>query len=108
MLYCMSFLLYQMQRRQSCEPEVTTHISIHTLHLDGLRELYRHFLRLDNGAIVEVNMYKLNVAFTLELLVLHTLTLIVVRSGSLRMSLNSMHVYYCPCRYLVTSLVFLG
>ena len=26
--------------------EVTTHIAIHTLHLDGLRELYRHFLRL--------------------------------------------------------------
>ena len=34
--------------------EITTHISIHTLHLDGLRELYRHFLRLDNGAIIEV------------------------------------------------------
>ena len=26
--------------------EVTTHIAIHTLHLDGLRELYRHFLCL--------------------------------------------------------------
>ena len=36
--------------------EVTTHVSIHTLHLDGLRELYRHFLRLPDGAIVEVNM----------------------------------------------------
>ncbi|ESO86001.1 hypothetical protein LOTGIDRAFT_235599 [Lottia gigantea] len=34
--------------------EVTTHVSIHTLHLDGLRELYRHFLRLPDGAIVEV------------------------------------------------------
>ena len=36
--------------------EITTHISIHTLHLDGLRELHRHFLRLDNGAIIEVRI----------------------------------------------------
>ena len=35
--------------------EVTTHVSIHTLHLDGLRELFRHFLRLPDGAIVEVS-----------------------------------------------------
>ncbi|XP_072021333.1 uncharacterized protein [Amphiura filiformis] len=34
--------------------EVTTHVSIHTLHLDGLRELHRHFLRLPDGGIVEV------------------------------------------------------
>lgn len=34
--------------------EITTHVSIHTIHLDGLRELYRHFLRLPDGAIVEV------------------------------------------------------
>ena len=34
--------------------EVTTHVAIHTLHLDGLRELYRHFLRLPDGAILEV------------------------------------------------------
>lgn len=34
--------------------ETTTHVSIHTLHLDGLRELYRHFLNLPDGAIVEV------------------------------------------------------
>lgn len=34
--------------------ETITHISIHTIHLDGLRELHRHFLRLHNGAIVEV------------------------------------------------------
>ena len=34
--------------------EITTHVSIHTLHLDGLRELYRHFLKLPDGAIVEV------------------------------------------------------
>ena len=35
--------------------DITTHISIHTLHLDGLRELYRHFLRLSDGAILEVS-----------------------------------------------------
>ena len=35
--------------------EVTTHVAIHTLHLDGLRELFRHFLRLPDGAIVEVS-----------------------------------------------------
>ncbi|ELU07382.1 hypothetical protein CAPTEDRAFT_226170 [Capitella teleta] len=34
--------------------EITTHVAIHTLHLDGLRELYRHFLRLPDGAITEV------------------------------------------------------
>ena len=34
--------------------ETTTHVSIHTLHLDGLRELYRHFLKLPDGGIVEV------------------------------------------------------
>lgn len=38
----------------SSRKEITTHISVHTLHLDGLRELYRHFLRLPSGAIVEV------------------------------------------------------
>ena len=36
--------------------EITTHVSIHTLHLDGLRELYRHFLRLPDGTIVEVRI----------------------------------------------------
>ena len=36
--------------------EITTHVSVHTLHLDGLRELYRHFLRLPDGAIVEVKL----------------------------------------------------
>ncbi|KAJ8020621.1 hypothetical protein HOLleu_40259 [Holothuria leucospilota] len=34
--------------------EITTHVSIHTLHLDGLKELYRHFLKLPDGAVVEV------------------------------------------------------
>ena len=34
--------------------EITSHVSIHTIHLDGLRQLFRHFLRLPDGAIVEV------------------------------------------------------
>ncbi|XP_072175940.1 uncharacterized protein [Diadema setosum] len=34
--------------------EITTHVSLHTIHLDGLRELFRHFLRLPDGSIVEV------------------------------------------------------
>merc|ERR1711988_996581 len=34
--------------------EITTHISIHTLHLDGMRELFRHFLRQPDGSILEV------------------------------------------------------
>ena len=34
--------------------EVTTHIAIYTLHLDGLKELYRQFLRLPDGAVVEI------------------------------------------------------
>ncbi|XP_052761377.1 uncharacterized protein LOC128204074 isoform X2 [Mya arenaria] len=42
------------QRRQSTKREITTHVSIHTIHLDGLRELYRQFLRLPDGAVVEV------------------------------------------------------
>ena len=41
-------------RKKTGATETTTHISIHTLHLDGLRELYRHFLKLPDGAIVEV------------------------------------------------------
>ncbi|XP_031440230.1 uncharacterized protein ofcc1 [Clupea harengus] len=34
--------------------ERSTHVSISTLHLSGLRQRYRHFLRQPNGAIVEV------------------------------------------------------
>lgn len=41
-------------RKKSGHREITTHVSIHTIHLDGLRELYRHFLRLPDGAVVEV------------------------------------------------------
>ncbi|PVD32684.1 hypothetical protein C0Q70_08129 [Pomacea canaliculata] len=40
--------------KEKLRREVTTHVSIHTLHLDGLRELHRHFLRLPDGAVVEV------------------------------------------------------
>ncbi|OWF49741.1 uncharacterized protein LOC110451314 [Mizuhopecten yessoensis] len=42
------------REKQDGRKEITTHLSIHTVHLDGLRELYRHFLRLPDGAIVEV------------------------------------------------------
>ncbi|CAH3160843.1 unnamed protein product [Porites lobata] len=41
-------------RKKTGHREITTHVSIHTIHLDGLRELYRHFLRLPDGAVVEV------------------------------------------------------
>ena len=34
--------------------EITTHVSVYIVHLDGLRELYRHFLRLPDGAVIEV------------------------------------------------------
>ncbi|XP_076438172.1 uncharacterized protein LOC143277267 isoform X2 [Babylonia areolata] len=40
--------------KEGLRKEVTTHVSIHTLHLDGLRDLHRHFLRLPDGAVVEV------------------------------------------------------
>uniref|UniRef100_A0A8D0H6S1 Uncharacterized protein n=1 Tax=Sphenodon punctatus TaxID=8508 RepID=A0A8D0H6S1_SPHPU len=35
--------------------EITVHVSIYTVHLSGFQELYRHFLRLPDGAIVEVS-----------------------------------------------------
>ncbi|XP_037389692.1 uncharacterized protein ofcc1 [Pygocentrus nattereri] len=34
--------------------ETSTHVSIYTLYLSGLRQRYRHFLRQPNGAVVEV------------------------------------------------------
>ena len=39
---------------------MTTHVVIYHASLDGSRELYRHFLRLPDGTIVEVfgNMEK--------------------------------------------------
>lgn len=42
------------QETKPSREEVTTHVSIHTLHLDGLKEMHRHFLKLPDGAIVEV------------------------------------------------------
>ena len=44
------------KQKGKIKSEITTHVSIHTLHLDGLRELHRHFLRLPDGAIVEVRI----------------------------------------------------
>lgn len=44
----------QTQTKEAAK-EITTHVAIHTMHLDGLRELYRHFLRLPDGAVVEVS-----------------------------------------------------
>ena len=35
--------------------EITTHVSIHSIHPDGLIELHRQFLKLPDGAIVEVS-----------------------------------------------------
>jgi len=43
--------------KRTNKKEVTTHIAIYTLHLDGLRELYRQFLRLPDGAILEVSSF---------------------------------------------------
>ncbi|XP_073797536.1 uncharacterized protein ofcc1 isoform X4 [Danio rerio] len=34
--------------------ETSTHVSIYTLHLSGLRQHYRHFLRQPDGAIIQV------------------------------------------------------
>ncbi|KAM4705019.1 uncharacterized protein WCC33_009853 [Rhinophrynus dorsalis] len=34
--------------------DITTHVLIFTIHLNGLREIYRQFFRLSNGAIVEI------------------------------------------------------
>ncbi|XP_072269459.1 uncharacterized protein [Pyxicephalus adspersus] len=34
--------------------DITTHVLIYTIHLKGFRELYRQFLRLPDGAIVEI------------------------------------------------------
>uniref|UniRef100_A0A8B9EX42 Uncharacterized protein n=1 Tax=Amazona collaria TaxID=241587 RepID=A0A8B9EX42_9PSIT len=38
----------------------TVHISVYTVHLSGFQVLYRHFLRLPDGAIVEVGESKHN------------------------------------------------
>ena len=44
----------EVRKKKYSYREITTHVSIHTIHLDGLRELYRQFLRLPDGAVVEV------------------------------------------------------
>ncbi|XP_028289185.1 uncharacterized protein ofcc1 [Parambassis ranga] len=36
------------------EGETSTHVSIYTLYLNGLKQRYRHFLRQPDGAIIEV------------------------------------------------------
>ncbi|KAK3515697.1 hypothetical protein QTP70_029766 [Hemibagrus guttatus] len=40
--------------------ETSTHVSIYTLYLSGLRQRYRHFLRQPSGAIVEVGHVSLS------------------------------------------------
>lgn len=44
----------QSQIVETGQKELTTHTAIFTLHLDGLRELYRQFLRLPDGSVVEI------------------------------------------------------
>lgn len=38
--------------------DITSYVSIYTVYPSGFQELYRHFLRLSNGAIVEVRAYE--------------------------------------------------
>lgn len=38
--------------------DVTSHIAVYTVYPSGFQELYRHFLRLPSGAIVEVSIYE--------------------------------------------------
>merc|ERR1712066_273682 len=45
---------FSSQMVETGDKEITTHTAIYTLHLDGLRELYRQFLRLPDGALVEI------------------------------------------------------
>ncbi|XP_074941812.1 uncharacterized protein LOC142053695 [Phalacrocorax aristotelis] len=37
----------------SSRGSTTVHVSVYTVHLSGFQELYRHFLRLPDGAIIE-------------------------------------------------------
>ncbi|XP_067424497.1 uncharacterized protein [Emydura macquarii macquarii] len=43
----------EISESQASSAEITVHVSIYTVHLSGFQELYRHFLRLPDGAIVE-------------------------------------------------------
>lgn len=36
------------------EDETSTHVAVYTLHLSGLKQIYRRFLRQSDGAIIEV------------------------------------------------------
>lgn len=38
----------------SWKGSTTAHVCVYTVHLSGFQELYRHFLRLPDGAIIEV------------------------------------------------------
>lgn len=38
--------------------DITSHVSIYTVYPSGFQELYRHFLRLPGGAIIEVCIYE--------------------------------------------------
>lgn len=66
-------------RKKTGHREITSHVSIHTIHLDGLRELYRHFLRLPDGAIVEVWKF----LFTADLPLSYALVLKGINKGTL-------------------------
>lgn len=35
---------------------ITSHVAVYTVYPSGFQELYRHFLRLPSGAIVEVSI----------------------------------------------------
>uniref|UniRef100_A0A8C3H9L1 Uncharacterized protein n=1 Tax=Chrysemys picta bellii TaxID=8478 RepID=A0A8C3H9L1_CHRPI len=52
-----SYDLQHQDEISECEAhsgEITVHVSIYTVHLSGFQDLYRQFLRLPDGAIVEV------------------------------------------------------
>ncbi|XP_014732408.1 PREDICTED: orofacial cleft 1 candidate gene 1 protein [Sturnus vulgaris] len=42
----------------SWKGSTTVHISVYTVHLSGFQELYRHFFRLPDGAIIEETVLK--------------------------------------------------
>ncbi|XP_075128079.1 uncharacterized protein LOC142201153 [Leptodactylus fuscus] len=45
---------YSVKDEEDSSKDITTHIMIYTIHLRGYRDLYRQFLRLPDGAIVEI------------------------------------------------------
>ncbi|XP_077125960.1 uncharacterized protein LOC143782428 isoform X2 [Ranitomeya variabilis] len=45
---------YSSKGDEDSSQDITTHVMICTIHLKGYRELYRQFLRLPDGAIVEI------------------------------------------------------